>query len=129
MCIEHVAVFVADLAGMRDFYVAWFGGVAGERYHNPRTGLESVFLRFGDGCRLELMARPDVAARGERQAQVGYTHLAFCVGDETAVDALTARLEAAGHRVVSGPRRTGDGYYESCVLDPEGNVLELVSGS
>ncbi|MBN8494960.1 MAG: VOC family protein, partial [Burkholderiales bacterium] len=54
-------------------------------------------------------------------------HLAIALGSEAAVDALTAQLRAAGHPVLDGPRRTGDGYYESVVLDPEGNRLELTA--
>ena len=107
--IDHAAVWVADLEAARDFYTTWFGGVAGELYHNPRTGLSTYILTFGTGARLELMTRPDVTVPG-------------------AGDALARRAREVGVQVVDGPRRTGDGYYEVALLDPEGNRVEVVAG-
>lgn len=129
MRLEHVALWTPDPERLRAYYAAWFGAEAGAPYHNPRTGFRSYFLRFADGARLELMQRPDIAARpsdSDRETH-GYAHLAITVGDEAAVDALTERMRAAGVPVISGPRRTGDGYYESVVLDPDGNRIELVA--
>ena len=125
--IEHTALYVSDLEEMRRFYETHFEGVGGRRYHNPSTGLETYFLSFGDGARLELMTRPGLAGHHPSPQHVGYIHIAFSVRDREAVDLLTARLRAAGCKVLSGPRTTGDGYYESCVLDPEGNQVEIVA--
>jgi lactoylglutathione lyase len=118
-------VWAADLERLREFYAAYVGATAGAKYANPAKGFESYFLTLpGGGARLELMRVPGLAgAAGGRR--VGLAHVAIALGSEAAVDALTARLRADGYAVVDGPRRTGDGYYESVVLDPEGNRLEL----
>lgn len=127
MRIEHVGVWVEDLDRVRDFYVAYLGAVAGARYTNPAKRFESYFLTLPGGCcRLELMRVPGLPARPEGRAG-GYAHVAVALGSEAAVDALTARLRADGHEVADGPRRTGDGYYESVALDPEGNRVELTA--
>ena len=123
MRMEHVAVYVRDLEAMRLFYATNFDAVSNDGYHNPRTGLRTYFLTFDGGARLELMQRPEVQTRGE--VGLGYAHLAFVVGSRYAVDQFTRRLMDAGCAHVSGPRVTGDGYYESCVLDPEGNCIEI----
>jgi lactoylglutathione lyase len=128
MRVEHVAVWTRDPERLRTFYERWFGATAGERYERRETGFVSYFLSFGDGARLELMARPDVPElRDSPEQAIGLTHLAFAVGSEERVDELTAELAAAGVEVLDGPRRTGDGYYESVVLDPDGNRIELVA--
>jgi lactoylglutathione lyase len=129
MRIEHVAVWTHDLEALREFYERWFGAKAGERYARPETGYASYFLAFDDGARLELMSRPDIPASKDSPHDqfTGLIHLAFSLGSEERVDALTAELAAAGVEVVDGPRRTGDGYYESSVLDPDGNRLELTA--
>lgn len=126
--MDHVALYVRDLEGMRAFYVRYLAAEANGRYENPRTGLQTYFLSFSGDARLEIMQRPDVADRpaGAGDA-LGYAHLAFQLGSRQAVDQLTQRLAADGYRVVSPPRVTGDGYYESCILDPEGNPVELVA--
>jgi lactoylglutathione lyase len=125
--LEHAALWVDDLDAMCAFYARHFGAVAGARYDNPAKGFASRFLSFGDGARLELMnTRTLQPARHAPGAQrMGLTHLAIALGSEAAVDELTARLRAEGVPVLDGPRRTGDGYYESVVLDPEGNRVEL----
>ena len=122
--LDHAAVYVRDLEAARAFFVRYLGGVSGERYENVKTGFRSYFLRFGDGARLELMYRPELADAGSA-AQCGYAHTAFSLGNREAVDALTQRLRGDGYAVVSGPRVTGDGYYESCVVGPEGLLVEL----
>lgn len=127
MKIEHLALWTADLERAREFYTRWFAARASEPYRNPRNGFRSYFLSFDDGARLELMQMPGIPANAndvDRQA-LGLIHFAVALGSERAVDELTAQMRAAGVRVVSAPRRTGDGYYESCVLDPEGNRIEL----
>lgn len=123
MRIEHVAIWTPDLERLRSFYVTYFDAVAGERYHNPQHGFSSYFLRFGSGARLELMHRHGLSD-GVAEAW-GFSHLAFSLGSEEAVDRLTERLRSAGYRVAGEPRRTGDGYYESVVLDPDGNRVEI----
>jgi lactoylglutathione lyase len=130
MRIEHVALFTHDLEGLRAFYEAYLGGRAGKRYENPARLFTSYFLTFGTGPRLELMQMAGVPALplDPGAPREGYVHLAFEVGKEAEVDALCARLLGDGHRVVGAPRRTGDGYYEGVVLDPDGNLLELVAG-
>lgn len=125
MRIEHVALYVNDLEGARDFFVHFFGATAGDGYHNHRTNFRSYFLTFDDGARLEVMTKPNMPDAEKDLARTGWAHLAFSVGSESEVDRLTAELSAAGYEVVSGPRVTGDGYYESCVLGPEGNQVEI----
>lgn len=125
MKIEHVALYVRELDLMKAFYEKYFNAMSNVMYHNPRTGLKTYFLSFEDGARLELMTRPDMASDEKELYQWGWTHLAFSVGSKEKVDNLTAELLAAGFEVLSGPRTTGDGYYESVVLDPEGNQLEI----
>lgn len=129
MKIEHLALWTTDLERARAFYAAWFGAQAGAPYHNPRTGFRSYFLSFAGGARLELMQRPDIAPRehGPERETLGLAHLAISLGSETAVDELTQRMHRAGVTVLSEPRRTGDGYYESVVLDPDGNRIELTA--
>ena len=125
MKIEHVAMYVNDLEAMRDFFVRYFDAVSNEGYHNVRTDFRSYFLSFSDGARLEIMNRPDMSDDDKALVRTGYIHLAFSVGSQENVDELTKRLKADGYEVVSGPRTTGDGYYESCVLGPEGNQIEI----
>ena len=125
MRIEHVALYVKDLEAAREFFVTYLEGEANDGYHNPKTGFRSYFIRFGDGARLELMNKPDMTDLEKPLARTGYAHLAFSVGSEARVDQLTERLRAAGYPVLSGPRTTGDGYYESCILAFEGNQIEI----
>ncbi len=125
MKIGHLALYVNNLEEMKAFYMKYFDAQPNAQYHNETTGLRTYFLDFAGGCRLELMHRPDAAERDRKLAQMGYIHLAFSTGSREHVDALTARLKADGYAVISGPRTTGDGYYESCVLDAEGNQIEI----
>lgn len=127
MRIEHVALWARDLDGLTEFYVRWFGAVAGPRYENPRKGFASRFLEFSGGARLEVMTRTGIDTRAA-QEQLGLAHIAMTVGDEAAVDALAAKFTGAGVAVIDGPRRTGDGYYECVVRDPEGNRVEIAAG-
>ena len=125
MRIEHIALYVSDLERARDFYERYFNGRAGEMYLNPKTGFRSYFLSFEDGSRLELMTRPEVSYADRTEFQKGYAHIAFSVGSREAVNNLTERLSADGFIIVSAPRVTGDGYYESCVTDCDGNRVEI----
>ncbi|CCH55567.1 lactoylglutathione lyase [Fibrisoma limi BUZ 3] len=114
---------------MRTFYETYFGAQSGERYVNPTRQFSSYFLSFDDGCRLELMTMPGINDRLSDPLiqSMGLTHFAVSVGSESAVDKLTARLQVDGYVIVGQPRRTGDGYYESVVLDPENNRIEITS--
>ncbi len=125
--IEHIAMWVKDLEGMRDFYLKYFNATSNDRYFNARTNFSSYFLSFGDGCRLELMHKPEIIdAHDELHIEfTGLVHFAISLGTSDAVDMLTEHLRNEGFDVVREPRTTGDGYYESIVLDPEGNKIEL----
>ena len=125
--LEHVALWVRDVEREAAFYAQYFDARIGDRYQNPRKGFQSRFLAFASGARLEVMARTDVDTRGTGDA-LGFAHVAIAIGDEAAVDALAARFSADGVTVLDGPRRTGDGYYECVVLDPEGNRVEVTAG-
>jgi lactoylglutathione lyase len=128
--IEHVALWVRDLDSICAFYAGYFGAKIGSRYENPAKGFASRFLAFESGARIEVMrttSRSPVELEHGAD-RMGLTHLALAVGSESEVDRLTNRLRAGGHSVLEGPRRTGDGYYESVVLDPEGNRVELTAG-
>ena len=125
MRIEHVAMYVSHLEEARDFFVKYLGAKSNDGYRNPRTGFRSYFLTFDDGTRLELMNRPTMIDDAKVPERTGYAHIAFSVGSKEAVDTLTARLRADGYAVVSGPRTTGDGYYESCILAVEDNQIEI----
>ena len=125
MIIEHVALFVNDLEGARNFFIKYLGAASNDMYHNKKTGFRSYFLSFDRGARLEIMNKPEVSDNLRNPAQTGYAHIAFSVGSKEKVDSLTAELKAAGYEVVSGPRITGDGYYESCIVAIEGNQIEI----
>ena len=125
MRIEHIAMYVNDLEAARDFFVKYFGGCSGSGYHNEKTGFRSYFVSFDDGSRLEIMKRPQIEDMQKKDARTGYVHIAFSLGSSTEVDNLTEKLRADGYEVISGPRTTGDGYYESCICGFEGNIIEL----
>ncbi len=151
MKIDHVALFCRDLEAMRQFFLDYFEAVSNEQYHNPRTGLRTYILTFPNGgARLELMkqreqseacfdsaesrqkstegqlmSRPDTIETDPSMPHIGFIHVSFAVGSKEAVDAKTVELRDAGYQVVSGPRTTGDGYYESCILGPEGIQIEI----
>jgi lactoylglutathione lyase len=125
--IEHIGLWVRDLPAVAAFYSNYFGARVGPLYENRAKGFTSRFLEFSGGARLEIMTRVDVntAAAGEG---LGFAHVAIAVGSEAVVDDLATRLRADGFGILSGPRRTGDGYYECVVLDPEGNRVEIAAG-
>jgi lactoylglutathione lyase len=129
MRIEHIALWTKDLERCRRFYVTYFGAVAAEPYVNAHKGFESCFLSFTDGARIELMTStalsPLVIESGAER--MGLTHFAISLGSERLADELTRRLKHDGYPVLDGPRWTGDGCYESVVLDPEGNRIEITS--
>lgn len=126
MNIEHLAIWVQDLEAMKSFYCQYFDLTASERYHNDKKSFTSYFLSFGSGARVELMHRPDIAEyKGDKSMLTGLAHFAISLGSKKAVDQLTEIFRNDGFTIVGAPRTTGDGYYESVVLDPEGNTLEL----
>jgi lactoylglutathione lyase len=125
--LEHVGLWVRDLDAVAAFYARYFDAVIGALYRNPRKGFESRFLQFAGGARLELMRRVDIITRVDDE-RLGLAHVALTVGDEATVDALAARLKGDGFAPLDGPRRTGDGYYECVVRDPEGNRVEIAAG-
>jgi lactoylglutathione lyase len=123
--IDHVALWTSDLERVRVFYERYFDVSAGEQYVNAEKDFSSYFLEFESGTRLELMHMPDIDAASEDSPTVGYAHIAISVGSEHAVDTLTERLREDGYTVRGEPRWTGDGYYESVVLDPDDNRIEI----
>ena len=127
MKIEHIALWTEDLERLTSFYQSYFGATPGSRYSNPAKGFESRFVCFEGGARMEIMRTTTLSPVKHAPAaqRMGLTHIALSVGSEQEVDALTSRLRADGYAVVDGPRRTGDGYYESVVLDPDGNRVEI----
>ena len=125
MGIDHIAVYVNDLDAAKVFFVKYFDAKPNEGYHNKITNFRSYFLSFDDGSRLEIMTRPNMDDPEKYLMRTGFAHLAFRVGSKEKVDTLTDQLKADGFRVISGPRTTGDGYYESCILGIEDNQIEI----
>lgn len=125
MKIEHIAMYVTDPERARDFFVKYLGGVSNDGYHNMKTDFRSFFVSFEDGARLEIMTKPEIIDAEKPLNRTGYAHIAFSAGSKEKVDELTEKLKADGYEVISGPRTTGDGYYESCIVGIEGNQIEI----
>lgn len=125
MKIEHIAVYVNDLEKVRNFFMKYLGATSNDGYYNPQTNFRSYFLSFDNGARLEIMNKPGMSDLPKNLSRTGYAHIAFSVGSKERVDDLTAVLRADGYEVVSGPRTTGDGYYESCIVAIEQNQIEI----
>ena len=125
MRIEHIAMYVKELEATRDFFVKYFNATSNEGYHNKTTGFRSYFLSFSDGARLEIMSKPQMEDVEKTLTRTGYIHIAFSLGSKEAVDELTEKMRKDGYSVISGPRTTGDGYYESCIIGIEGNQIEI----
>ena len=127
MRIEHIAIWSKDLEKLKAFYLKYFHAISGEKYVNQKKNFQSYFLSFDSGCRLELMQMPGIARHehGFDQQFIGLIHFAVSVGSRQKVDELTEQLRNDGYQIVGEPRTTGDGYYESVVLDPEGNRIEI----
>jgi lactoylglutathione lyase len=91
------------------------------------SAMSACFLSFANGGRIEVMKTTTLTPVAfEPGAQrMGLTHLAIAVGSQQLVDELTQRIKDDGYQVPDGPRKTGDGYYESVVVDPDGNRLEI----
>ena len=125
MKIEHIAMYVNNLEAARDFFVKYLDGKSNDGYHNKNTDFRSFFISFEDGARLEIMKKPDMVDMDKPLNRTGLIHIAFSVGSKEKVDELTNTLKEDGFEVVSGPRTTGDGYYESCIVGIEGNQIEI----
>lgn len=123
--IEHVAMYCQNLEIIKDFYEKYFGCKSGPKYINAAKGFESYFLSFEDSSRLEIMTKTSVNESINPKELLGLTHLAISVGSKENVDKLTKKIEDDGYEVVGPPRNTGDGYYESVILDPELNRIEI----
>lgn len=125
MKIDHIAMYVNDIEGARKFFEKYMGAISNNLYHNEKTGFKSYFLTFGDGARLEIMNKPSMDDASKSLQRTGFIHIAFSVGSREKVDLLTAQMKKDGYHVISGPRTTGDGYYESCIVAIEGNQIEI----
>lgn len=127
MKINHIAIWTRNLEKLRDFYIKYFSCISGEKYHNQAKGFESYFLSFDSGSRLELMQMKEIPSNLNNPIDqyLGIIHIAISTGSKEMVDAITERLRKDGYKVISESRITGDGYYESCVLDPDGNRIEI----
>ena len=127
MKIDHIAVWTKQLEKMKHFYEHYFQGVSGEKYINPRKNFESYFISFEGSCRLEIMEKLEINKKlpDDQDEYLGITHFAMSTGSREMVDQLTNQMRKDGIRVVGEPRVTGDGYYESVVLDPDGNKVEI----
>ena len=125
--IEHVAMYVNDLEAAKDFFVKYLGGTSNEGYHNVKTDFRSYFISFGGEARLEVMNKPNMTDDPKDLNRTGYVHIAFSLGSKEKVNELTSALKNDGYEIVSGPRTTGDGYYESCIIAIEGNQIEITA--
>ena len=125
MKIEHIAMYVNDPEGARDFFIRYLQGISNDGYHNKNTDFCSYFISFDEGARLEIMHKLVMEDPDKTLNRTGYVHIAFSVGSKEKVDELTQRLSDDGYKVISGPRTTGDGYYESCIVAIENNQIEI----
>lgn len=125
MRIEHIAMYVNDLEKTKEFFIKYFNAIPNEGYHNQKTDFRSYFLSFDGGARLEIMNKPQMEDAEKTLNRTGYIHIALSLGSKEAMDELTAKMKNDGYEVISGPRTTGDGYYESCIVGIEGNQIEI----
>jgi lactoylglutathione lyase len=130
MILEHVAIWTNDIEGLKEYYIKYFGGRSNDKYKNEKTQFESYFLTFDSGARLELMSRPGIPQNindGINDQHLGIIHLAFGVSTIEEVNAKAHQLQDDGFKILSGPRKTGDGYFEFETLDPDNNRLEVTT--
>lgn len=128
MTLEHVAIWTDNLEKLREYYMKYFGGISNEKYTNDKTQFQSYFLSFKSGARLEIMFMPNIPENKNDTIGAqhrGIIHLAFGVDTTREVEQKARQLEMDGFKILSGPRRTGDGYYEFETLDPDNNRLEV----
>jgi lactoylglutathione lyase len=128
MKIDHIAVWTKNLEGLRNFYIHYFDASSTEVYYNHSKEFRSYFLTFNGDCRLEIMEMPRIpnSKNDPMKQYIGMIHFAINVGTTEKVNALTETLRNDGYKVISEPRKTGDGYYESVILDPDGNRVEIM---
>ena len=124
MKVDHIALYVSELEQAKNFFISYFGAISNDGYYNKNTGFRSYFLSFREGCRIEIMHKENVI-RNTDELMLGYHHIAFNLGSTEAVDVLTNQLQEDGYERLSGPRITGDGYYESCIKVMDGIIVEL----
>lgn len=122
--IAHAAVYVTDLEKSKAYYITYFGGRSNEMYKNAK-GFSSYFITFDGGASLEIMHHTQLELRPVIEKANGWSHIAFSVGDKETVRYLTEKIVSDGYELYSPPRQTGDGYFESCVADPDGNRVEI----
>ena len=122
--ITHIAVYTMDLERMKAFYEKYFNARSNEKYQND-TGFSSYFLSFASGVRLEIMSHSALEYREVIEKVNGISHIAFSVGSKDDVIAITEKIINDGYKLLSPPRETGDGYFESCIADPDGNRIEI----
>ena len=130
MTLEHVAIWTDNLEQLKEYYIQYFGGTANSKYINPQKQFESYFITFESGARLELMTKPTIPENRNDTVtaqHLGIIHLAFGVETLQEVDEKAKQLQADGYTILSGPRQTGDGYYEFETLDPDNNRLEVTT--
>lgn len=129
MRIDHIAIWTYNLEGLRSFYIHYFDASSSEIYHNHSKEFRSYFLTFDGDCRLELMEMPNIPnSKNDVIKQfTGIIHFALNVGSRQNVDEITAKLKKDGFKVLVEPRITGDGYYESVILDIDGNRVEIMA--
>ena len=123
--LNHIGLYVNNIEEAKHFFEKYFDAKAGEKYHNPRKSFSSYLLSFDDGATLEIMTKPGLNSMTDRTNYYGYAHISLSVGSKEKVDGLTKRLIDDGYFHLDGPRTTGDGYYESAILDAEGNIIEI----
>jgi len=131
MRIEHAAIFTNRLEILKDFYVKYFSASADKKYMSENKlnpGFESYFLSFSSGARLELMTKEKLTNTliSDEHEMVGFSHIAFSVGSIADLDNLIQKMENDGIIIATSPHNTGDGYYEACILDPDGNRIEIL---
>jgi lactoylglutathione lyase len=129
MKIAHAALWCTEIEVSRDFYISYFNATSSAKYVNPNTGFQSYFLIFDNDVKVELMFKPTIQPRLNRieDEHIGIAHLSFKVDNEESVDALCEQLRGDGYRIASHPRRSGYGYYECVIFDPDGNRIEIVA--
>jgi lactoylglutathione lyase len=129
MKIEHVAIWAKNIECLKNFYIKYFDAESNKKYVNSKKNFESYFLTFGSGTRIEIMQKPEIpeSKNDVYKQSIGIIHFAFSLGSKEKVDQLTEKLKDDNIEILDGPRHTGDGYYETAFLDPEGNRIEITN--
>ncbi len=129
MTIDHVAIWTYNLEGMKNFYIHYFDASSGPAYYNHSKEFRSFFLTFNGNCKLELMEMPNVPKNKNNPLKqfTGIVHFALNAGSREKVDQTVRQLREDGFKVIGEPRITGNNNYESIVLDPDGNRIEITT--